>query len=74
MRLVPLHIGDNGVRAFVIPGTSEPVNVLPGGNSAVNLLPELAAQRWGWHFSPRHFAVKHQFMTPGSERQPVCSM
>lgn len=39
----PLFIADNGVRAFVIPGSSTPVEGLPGGSSADALLPELAA-------------------------------
>ena len=41
---VPLFVGDCGVRAFVIPGSTTPVEGLPGGNSAEGLLPELSAK------------------------------
>ena len=40
----PLFVGDAGVRAFVIPGSSTPVTDLPGGPSADKLAPELAKQ------------------------------
>ena len=40
----PLFIGTSGVRAFVIPGSTTPVEGLPGGNSADALFPELAKQ------------------------------
>ena len=39
----PLFIADPGVKAFVIPGSSTPVEGLPGGQSTDALLPELAA-------------------------------
>ena len=38
----PLFIADPGVKAFVIPGSSTPVEGLPGGPSTDALLPELA--------------------------------
>ena len=40
----PLFVGDGGVRAFVIPGSSTPIADLPGGLSAESLAPELANQ------------------------------
>ena len=40
----PLFVGDAGVRAFVIPGSSTPVTDIPGGPSTDKLLPELAKQ------------------------------
>ena len=49
----PIFVGDAGVRAFVIPGSSTPVVGLPGGPSAEALLPELARQTLSHDDRPR---------------------
>lgn len=41
----PIFIGDNGVKAFVIPGSTTPVEGIPGGATPESLLPELAARK-----------------------------
>ena len=49
----PIFVGDAGVRAFVIPGSSTPVVGLPGGPSAEALLPELVRQTLSHDDRPR---------------------